>query len=110
MAKGRESGNRRLQRLAKWIAIVAGLLGVLGSVGVGHLPTGLLRLEIWAVLLAAMGVAGGRFTVLRAGEIEAERWRVLEDEQLTSGEKEYAHRHAEQERRGAPSPVPRRRR
>ncbi len=91
----------KLQRAAKWIAIAAGLLGLTSAIGVGRLPEVLLRVEIWMVFLLGLGLLGGRLTVLRSQEIEKERWRVLAGEGLTSGEREYAHRHAEQERRGA---------
>ena len=37
----------------------------------------------------------------RSREIERERWRVVADGTLTSGEREYAHREAEQQMRSA---------
>ena len=37
----------------------------------------------------------------RAREIDRERWEVVDDPLLTSGEREYAHKEAERERRWA---------
>jgi hypothetical protein len=50
-------------------------------------------------LLFVFGVVAGLLAVRRADEIDQERWRIAEDSSLTSGEREYAHKNAERERR-----------
>jgi hypothetical protein len=59
----------------------------------------------WALhpALLFLGFACGAATVRRAREIEAGRWRLVEDDALTRGERLHAHREAEQETRVAGS-------
>ncbi len=92
----------RLQTVAV-VAAVGGLaLGFLASLGV-HVTPLLSRTGLWltAAALLAAGLLGGVATVLRAREIDRRRWEVVEDPLLTSGEREYAHKEAERERRWA---------
>lgn len=93
--------TEKLQKVAKWTAIIFGLLGLLSATGFGQLPTSLLRPGALAIALAVVGLFAGRLAVLRSREIEKERWRVLGEPGLTSGERDYAHRNAEQQRRGS---------
>lgn len=92
----------RLQTAAS-VAAVAGLvLGFLASLGLRLLPV-LSMAGFWAaaVLLVAAGAGGGLATVARGREIDRRRWELVEDPLMTSGEREYAHKEAERERRWA---------
>jgi hypothetical protein len=93
---------QRFQTAAAVAAVAALVLGFLASIGVRPFPP-LSRLGLWVVaaLLLAIGVAGGLATVARAREIDRRRWEVVEDPLITSGEREYAHKEAERERRWA---------
>ncbi len=92
----------RAQTVAAVAAVGGLLLGFLASLGVHVLPL-LDRTGLWvsAVALLAGGLFGGAATVLRAREIDRRRWAAVEDPQVTSGEREYAHKEAERERRWA---------
>ena len=92
----------RLQTVAAVLAVAALGLGFLASIG-GHLLPLLGRPGLWvsAVALLAYGIFGGIATVLRAREIDRRRWEAVEDPLITSGEREYAHKEAERERRWA---------
>lgn len=92
----------RAQRVSFWVAVVSATLGFLTSAGCRMLP------EIsssWVGslhgLLFVLGAVAGYLAVGRGREIDRERWRVAEDPSLTSGERDYAHKYAERERRGA---------
>ena len=91
-----------LQRASLWIAGAAFLLVLAASGGCQVLPAGIPSLA-WvlhpAVLL--LGFVAGWLTTLRHREIDGERWRVVADPLLTKGEREYAHKEAEAERRRA---------
>jgi hypothetical protein len=93
---------RQLQRWALRVAIVAALLGLAtasGCVpGVG-LPAA--TVTVLHPLLLLVGGLAGWAASRRMAEIDAERWRVASDPDLTSGERQYAHRHAETRRRWA---------
>lgn len=94
---------RRLERLQTFatVAAVAGLLlGFLASIGLRLFPL-LSATGFWivAVLLFVAGVVGGLATVVRARDIDRNRWEVVDDPLLTSGEREYAHKEAERARR-----------
>lgn len=96
---------RRLERLqtAASAAAVTGLvLGFFASIGLRLFPV-LSPAGLWvvAVLLLAVGAGGGFATVARAREIDRRRWELVEDPLITSGEREYAHKEAERERRWA---------
>lgn len=92
----------RSQTVAATAAGVGLLLGFLASVGFRPFPP-LDRTGLWvvALLLLAAGAGGGVATVLRALEVDRRRWEVVEDPLITSGEREYAHKEAERERRWA---------
>ncbi len=93
---------RRLQWLALRLAVVAALVGLATASGCApglDLPRGALGLLHPLLLLA--GAAAGWVAALRMAEIDRERWRVVEDPDLTSGERQYAHREAETRRRWA---------
>lgn len=97
--------GRPLERLQTFAAIAAvgGLvLGFLASIGLRLFPP-LDRTGFWivAVLLVAAGAGGGVATVVRAREIDRRRWELVEDPLMTSGEREYAHKEAERQRRWA---------
>ncbi len=93
---------RRLQRLALRVAIVAALLGLATASGCApglDLPRG--ALGILHPLLLLFGGLAGWAASRRMGEIDSERWRIARDPDLTSGERQYAHREAEARRRRA---------
>ncbi len=52
-------------------------------------------------LLAAVGAACGLATVLRHRQIDAKRWEIVQQDGLTSGERQTAHREADREIRFA---------
>lgn len=93
---------RRLQTAATVLAICGFVLGFFAGIGLRLLPA-LDPQWIWwlALPLFALGVGGGLVTVLRGREIDRIRWQTVEDPLLTSGEREWAHKHAERERRWA---------
>ena len=87
---------RRLQSIAVvWSALFLGL-AILTIVGVQIVPREVPGL-VWAlhVLVAAVGVLSGIAAARRRAEIDVERWERVEDSDLTSGEREHAHREAE---------------
>jgi hypothetical protein len=92
----------RLQTIAAASAVAGLLLGFLASIGLRLFPA-LDRTGFWivAVLLLAAGLGGGLATVARARQIDRNRWEVVEDPMLTSGEREYAHKEAERAQRWA---------
>jgi len=96
------SALERAQKVAFWIAVVCAALGFVTSAGCGpipELPGGLAR---WLhPVLLAMGIVAGLAAAARNDEIDRTRWQVVEDPRLTSDERDYAHRHAERERRWA---------
>lgn len=92
----------RWQVGAKWVAIVAGALGFVTSAGCGfsgEIPGGLVY--VLHLLLLVVGIVCGYLSVLRGEEIDRERWRVVEDPALTSGERAWAHKNAERSKRFA---------
>lgn len=92
----------RFQALAAAAAVAGLLLGFLASIGLRLFPPlAPAGFGAVAVVLAALGAGGGVATVLRAREIDRRRWEVVEDPLITSGEREYAHKEAERERRWA---------
>lgn len=90
----------RRQRVAFWVAVVSAGLGFVTSAGCPLLP-GLPTESLWFLhpALLALGALAGYQSVLRNTEIDRERWRIAEDSTVTSGEREYAHRYAERQRR-----------
>jgi len=93
---------RRFERVAAWVAGVSAALGFLTSAGCAVLPSAPIGLVGFLhPLLLLVGFCCGLFTVQRGREIDEERWKVVEDPQLTSGEREWAHKNAERRRRFA---------
>lgn len=93
---------RRLQSIAVvWSAVFLGL-AILTIVGVQLIPRDIPGL-VWVlhVLVAAVGFASGIAATRRRAEIDVERWKLVEDPDLTSGEREHAHREAESRLRRA---------
>ncbi len=87
---------KRLQSVAVvWSAVFLGL-AILTVAGVQIVPRGAPGL-VWAlhVLVAAVGFLSGIAATRRRAEIDVERWKLVEDPDLTSGEREHAHREAE---------------
>lgn len=96
---------RFLERLQSFLlaAAIAGLaIGFLASIGLRIFPL-LDRAGFWTVvtLLLLAGLGGGVATVVRAREIDRRRWEAVDDPLITKGEREYAHKEAERERRWA---------
>lgn len=93
---------QRLQSAAGATAGIALVLGFLASVGLRFFPM-LSSAGLWvmAPVLLAAGTVGGAATVGRGEEIDRRRWELVEDPLITSGEREYAHKEAERERRWA---------
>ncbi len=95
----------RLERLQKsffWFAIVCAVLGVVSASGCSPFPAiPPSSLSVLHPLLLVLGFIGGILSVRRGDEIDRERWSVAEDSTVTSGEREYAHKHAERARRWA---------
>jgi len=92
----------RLQRLSFWVAVISAALGFLTSAGCGlapDIPDSSVR--FLHPLLLILGGIVGYLSVFRSDEIDRERWRIVEDPSLTSGERDYAHRYAERQRRVA---------
>ena len=90
----------KLQRTCFWLAIVTAGLGLTSASGCSAVE----QLEpdlVWVVhpVLVALGTAAGIASLRRGAEIDRERWRIAEDPTVTSGEREYAHKNAERERR-----------
>ncbi|HVS01778.1 MAG TPA: hypothetical protein VMT16_03335 [Thermoanaerobaculia bacterium] len=92
-----------LQRASFWVAVTAALLALMTSGGCGPLPAGGGTGLAWPLhpLLLALGAACGWATTRRLSEIDAARWRVVEEAGLTKGEREWAHKEAEAQRRRA---------
>lgn len=92
----------RAQKVAFWIALVCLTLGFLTSAGCRMLPA-LPTASVWALhpVLLVLGTVAGLLASRRNEEIDRQRWQVAEDPSLTSGERDYAHRYAERQRRWA---------
>ncbi len=91
-----------MQRWALRVASVAALLGLATASGCAP-GLGLPRPSLWLLhpLLFVLGGLAGWAANRRMSEIDGERWRIARDPNLTSGELQYAHRHAESRRRWA---------
>lgn len=92
----------RLQKASFWVAVVSATGGFLTSAGCRFAPE-LPDSTVGALhfLLLIVGSIAGYLSVVRGHEIDRERWRVAEDPDLTSGERDYAHKYAERQRRSA---------
>lgn len=94
----------RLRRGAFWVTVGAAGLTVLAALDLSPFPTRVPSVAIWVhPLIAVVGALAGWFTVVRARELEAERWRIVAEPGLTSGERQYAHKETEREVRSAAS-------
>ena len=93
---------RRVQSVAVVFAFVCGALALVTSTGCPVLPEGDPgSVGLLHSLVGAVGGICGFFLPFRAREIDQERWRIVEDTTLTSGEREYAHKEADSERKTA---------
>ncbi len=90
----------RLQRAAFRVAVVGAVLGFLTSAGCVSLP-GIPRgaLAFFHSFLFVLGAIAGFAAVRRGEEIDRNRWKTVEEPLLTSGERDWAHKHAERSRR-----------
>lgn len=92
----------RAQRISFWVAVVSATMGFLTSAGCRMLPE---VSDSWVGplhgILLVLGAVAGYLAVGRGREIDRVRWQVAEDPALTSGERDYAHKYAERERRTA---------
>lgn len=106
-AAGDETGAaampwRRVQTAAFWALLVGGVLAMAAATGFTPIPHGPPALAATLhPVLGLFGAACGLAAVARSREIDRERWRVLGDPALTSGEREWAHKEAEGDIRGA---------
>ena len=92
----------RLQRVSFWVALVSAAAGFLTSAGCSALPPlAAFHLRWLHPFLFVLGAVCGWLSVARSEAIDRERWQIAEDPSLTSGERDYAHRHAERRRRVA---------
>ena len=87
---------KRLQSVAVIWSTVFVVAAILTLVGLQVVPRGVPGLVgALHVLVAALGFFCGVAATRRRAEIEAERWERVEDADLTSSEREHAHREAE---------------
>jgi hypothetical protein len=93
---------RRKQRAAVWIAVSAAVLAFLAALGGSLLPA-VGGVWVWSLhpFMLALGTWGGRLTSARNRQIERQRWEVVQDPAVTKGEREWAHKEAEAERKRA---------
>lgn len=90
----------KLQRVAFWVAVVSATLGFLTSAGCTFGPDIPEKgMNLLYPVLVVFGTLVGYWSVFRGNEIDRERWRIAEDPSLTSGERDYAHKYAERQRR-----------
>lgn len=84
------------QRVCWWIAGASALMALLTGLGRGPFP---ILGPPWVVpghlFVLVLGIGFGWMAQVRQREIDVERWRILADDDLTSGEREYAHKNAE---------------
>ena len=93
---------KRIQNVALVAAFAWGALGIATATGCPVLPPGDSGAAVWLhPLLIALAAVSGLCFSLRAREIDGERWRIVDDSTITRGEREYAHREAERERKVA---------
>jgi hypothetical protein len=94
----------RWQRISLTVAGVACLLAFLTAGGCSPLPEGPPAAAAWFhPFFLVLGIAAGVASVLRFREIDHHRWEVVGDPHLTKGEREWAHKEAERQRRFAAS-------
>ncbi|MEE2777895.1 MAG: hypothetical protein VYE73_14160 [Acidobacteriota bacterium] len=86
----------KLQSVAFGVAVVCAVLGLFTSTGCPVLPEGDTVLVVPLHLLVILvGAAAGLAIPFRARRIDEERWRLVQDPDLTSGERQYAHKEAD---------------
>ena len=92
----------RLQQIAVAVAAIGAILGFASSGGCHVLPQAAPDLAwILHLLLLALGIGSGWLSFRRFQEVERRRWQAVHDPLATQGEKEYAHKEAESQRRFA---------
>ena len=92
----------RFQKVALWVAVGCATMGFLTSTGCQMLPDAPRQvLPLLHPVLFALGAVFGVASQRRSEEIDRERWKIVEDPLLTSGERDWAHKNAERKRRGA---------
>ena len=92
----------RFQKVALWVAVGCATMGFLTSTGCQMLPDAPRQaLLILHPLLFAFGDVFGVAAHRRSEEVDRERWEIVEDPLLTSGERDWAHKNAERKRRAA---------
>ena len=95
---------QRWERISLSVAGVACLLVFLTAGGCSPLPLGPPSAALWLhPLFLGLGVAAGFAAAFRFHEVDQQRWRTVADPQLTKGEREWAHKEAENQRRFASS-------
>lgn len=89
-----------LERGALVTAVVGALLGLMTSGGCHVVPQGP-PAGAWLahVLVFALAAGAGLVAALRHRQIEEQRWAAAHEPHITKGEREYAHREAESQRR-----------
>ncbi len=92
----------RAQSWALGSAAIGLLLGVMTGGGCSPLPDGP-RALIWPghLLLLALGVVAGEFTMRRRQELDRRRWQVASDPEVTPAERQHAHSETERNIRWA---------
>jgi hypothetical protein len=94
--------TERIQKACLPAAGLFLLLWLCTAAGCQPLPEGDPGWAWWLLLpLLVAGVAGGLATARRSLEIDRQRWEIVEDPLLTSGEREWAHKEAERQIRWA---------
>ena len=92
----------RLQNVALVFAIVCGTLGLVTSTGCPVLPESDEDLAVpLHGLVILVGALAGVIVTFRTRQIDNDRWRAVEDPDLTKGEREYAHGEAESKKKTA---------
>ncbi len=92
----------RSQHGAVVVAVIGGVLGLATAGGCSAMPAGPSGLAgLIHGLLFVLGAGGGILAALRIDEVEEARWSAAKDPLATKGEREYAHREAESQRRVA---------
>jgi len=93
---------KRLQSVSVVVAVVCGVLALATATGCPAFPPGDPSAARWLhPLVILLGLGAGALASRRSRAIDDERWRVVDDSSLTSGEREYAHREAESGKRAA---------
>jgi hypothetical protein len=91
-----------LQRASLWIAVASFTVALLATGGCSPFPAGDPELG-WLLhpLVLAAGAAAGAMASRRGHEIDADRWRYLQEPGITQGERAMVHQEAEAARKRA---------